>query len=71
MNPSLYALGGLDLFDTFGRDITVGNNALLGVTGAVAPGYSATTGWDPASGWGSPNLTRLPGHAFELLEHQP
>jgi subtilase family serine protease len=71
LNPALYALGGLDLFDTFGRDITVGNNALQGVPGAVAPGYSATPGWDPASGWGSPNLVRLPGHAFEFLEHKP
>jgi subtilase family serine protease len=69
LNPALYALGGFGAFDHFGRDITVGNNALVGVTGATAPGYSATPGWDLASGWGSPNLAELPGHAFELLEH--
>lgn len=45
------------------------NNALLDVRGAVAPGYSATPGWDPASGWGTPNLIELPKHMFELLEH--
>ena len=69
LNPALYALGGLGDFSSFGRDITVGNNALLDVPGAVAPGYSATPGWDPASGWGTPNLVELPYHAFELLEH--
>jgi subtilase family serine protease len=35
-------------------DITVGNNAFEGL-----PGYSATPGWDPASGWGTPNLAWL------------
>jgi subtilase family serine protease len=69
LNPALYAVGGLGHFRSFGRDITVGNNALVGVPGAVAPGYSATTGWDLASGWGTPNLVELPLHAFELLEH--
>jgi subtilase family serine protease len=69
LNPALYALGGFGRFDSFGRDITVGNNALVDVPGAVAPGYSATRGWDAASGWGTPNLVELPNHAFELLEH--
>ena len=69
LNPALYALGGFGRFGSFGRDITRGNNALLDVAGAVAPGYSATRGWDLASGWGSPNLVELPKHAFELLEH--
>ena len=66
LNPALYAVGGLGQFGSFGRDITVGNNALVG---AVAPGYNATPGWDPASGWGTPNLAELPLHPFELLEH--
>jgi subtilase family serine protease len=69
LNPSLYALGGFGRFSGFGRDITVGNNALLDVPGAVAPGYSATPGWDPASGLGTPNLVELPKHMLELLEH--
>jgi subtilase family serine protease len=69
LNPALYALGGFGRFGSFGRDITVGNNALLDVPGAVAPGYSARPGWDPASGWGTPNLVELPKHAFELLEY--
>jgi subtilase family serine protease len=69
LNPALYALGGSGRFSTVGRDITVGNNALLDVPGATAPGYSATPGWDPASGWGTPNLVELPYHWFEWLDH--
>lgn len=68
LNPALYALGGSGHFSSFGRDITVGNNALLGVPGATPPGYNATPGWDLASGWGTPNLVELPYHPFELLE---
>jgi len=64
LNPALYAVGGLGLWNQFGRDITVGNNGLDGV-----PGYSATPGWDPASGWGTPNLVELPTHSSVLLEH--
>jgi subtilase family serine protease len=69
LNPAIYALGALGQFNQFGRDITQGSNRLVGVTGSNVPGYSATPGWDLASGWGSPNLVELPGHAFELLEH--
>jgi subtilase family serine protease len=69
LNPALYAVGGLGHFSSFGRDITVGNNALLDVPGATAPGYSAAPGWDPASGWGSPNLVELPYHPLELLDY--
>lgn len=69
LNPALYAVGGLGQFGSFGRDITVGNNALIDVPGAAPTGYSAAPGWDPASGWGTPNLVELPDHPFELLEH--
>ena len=69
LNPALYAAGGLGEFYKFGRDIRVGNNALLDVPGAIAPGYSAGRGWDPASGWGTPNFVKLPFGSCELLEH--
>jgi len=68
LNPALYALGGFGRFDSVGRDITSGNNALLDVPGAVAPGYSATHGWDAASGWGTPNLMKVTKYGCELLE---
>ena len=54
LNPRLYLLGARGLFSEIGRDITIGNNSL----GSV-PGYSATKGWDPASGWGTPDLQSL------------
>jgi subtilase family serine protease len=64
LNPTLYAVGGLGGFRQFGRDITVGTNAFLGV-----PGYSAASGWDLATGWGTPNLVELPYHSIGFLEH--
>ena len=64
LNPILYAIGGDGQWSKIGRDITVGNNAWL----AGVPGYSATPGWDPASGWGTPNLVELPGRVIKLLE---
>lgn len=69
LNPALYAIGGFGHFGSFGRDITAGNNALLDVPGATAPGYSATPGWDLASGWGTPNLAALPYRYPELFDY--
>jgi len=64
LNPILYAIGGSGQFDQIGRDITVGNNAFVpGVSG-----YSAAPDWDPASGWGTPNLTDLSGPLVRLLQ---
>jgi subtilase family serine protease len=45
-NPTLYG-------DAF-HDITVGNNSFGGITG-----YSAATGWDPATGLGTPDAAGL------------
>jgi subtilase family serine protease len=56
LNLKLYSLGALvGQFQSF-HDITIGNNGFAGV-----PGYTATTGWDLASGWGTPNLGKLVG----------
>jgi subtilase family serine protease len=56
LNLNLYLLRGLVGQSQFFHDIIVGNNAFNGV-----PGYSAATGWDLASGWGTPNLGKLVG----------
>jgi len=48
INPSLYAIGAGSSYDTDFHDITSGSN-----------GYSATTGYDLATGWGSPNGSGL------------
>jgi subtilase family serine protease len=48
INPSLYTIGLGSSYDTDFHDITSGSN-----------GYSATTGYDLATGWGSPNGSGL------------
>ena len=62
LNPALYAVGGLGLFDKYGHDITVGGNGLNNV-----PGYYAAPGWDPATGWGTPNLVKVLTQQFDLV----
>ncbi|MGA8622299.1 MAG: S53 family serine peptidase [Candidatus Sulfotelmatobacter sp.] len=44
INPALYTIGSGSSYDADFHDITSGSN-----------GYSATTGYDLATGWGSPN----------------
>ena len=46
LNPLLYQLAGKGF-----HDITEGSNGIDG-----CPGFTATQGWDPTSGWGSPNF---------------
>jgi subtilase family serine protease len=48
INPAIYAIGVGSGYNTAFHDITVGSN-----------GFPATTGYDLASGWGSPNTTGL------------
>lgn len=54
VNPTLYGLSAAQKANDF-HDITVGDNAL----GEVLSGNAAATGWDLASGWGTPNVTNL------------
>ena len=62
INPALYAIGASGNYTTDFHDIVSGSN-----------GYSATTGYDLATGWGSPNgaalinaLTGPQGPSFSL-----
>ncbi len=48
INPSLYTIGAGSTYDSDFHDITSGGN-----------GYSAITGYDLATGWGSPNRSGL------------
>ncbi|KAL5524259.1 hypothetical protein ACEPAF_9399 [Sanghuangporus sanghuang] len=50
INPSIYSAEFADAFN----DITHGGNQ-----GCGTPGFTATTGWDPVTGVGTPNLTKL------------
>lgn len=53
LNPLLY--GGVGATDAF-HDITSGSNATLA---SHPQAYAARRGWDPCTGWGSPNGERL------------
>jgi subtilase family serine protease len=54
LNPMLYQIGeGANYAQDF-HDITQGNNS----QGSIQ-GYNATPGWDPCTGWGSPQAANL------------
>jgi subtilase family serine protease len=55
INSALYTLAESSAYANDFHDITVGNNML----GGVLPGFSAGTGYDFASGWGTPNVANL------------
>ncbi|HST02135.1 MAG TPA: hypothetical protein VLJ84_10805, partial [Usitatibacter sp.] len=53
LNKSLYKLGKMGALQPLMHDITVGDNA---DPADGVPGYSAGSGWDYTTGWGTPNL---------------
>ena len=56
LNPAIYAIGNTPAtYAADFHDITTGNNTLIG----TPFGYNAGTGWDQASGWGTPNVANL------------
>ena len=56
IGPLLYQLAHSSAYSTDFHDITSGSN-----------GYSATTGWDPVTGWGTPVAHKLVFDLTELL----
>ena len=55
INPKLYSIGSSTTYSRDFHDITVGNNQLAG----TPVGFPATTGWDDATGFGTPNVSCL------------
>ncbi|MGW3175331.1 hypothetical protein [Streptomyces sp. NPDC001153] len=56
INPALYKLASDPAtYAADFNDVTVGNNTAE----TSVPGYSATTGWDPVTGLGTPNAAKL------------
>ena len=57
MNPTLYSLSNSSYF----HDVRTGDNSVPASTvpGTPITGFSATKGWDAASGWGSPKANSL------------
>jgi len=54
INASLYKIGNSSKAQTAYHDITIGNNNSRGLKG-----YNCTPGWDPVTGWGSPQASTL------------
>lgn len=55
VNVSLYELADSANYSSYFNDVTVGNNQ----TSATVPGYTASTGWDPVTGLGTPIAANL------------
>jgi subtilase family serine protease len=63
LNPAFYLIGHTPLYTRAFHDITTGNNTFTGtdINGneVTIQGYQAGKGWDPVTGWGSPNVANL------------
>jgi subtilase family serine protease len=58
INPTLYKIALSSRYTQDFHDITIGNNS-VNSQGVNVPGYSATQGWDPITGLGSPDAENL------------
>jgi subtilase family serine protease len=58
VNPAIYRIGRSTSYRDAFHDITTGNNTPA-FPGHTIKGYTATPGWDPVTGWGSPNAQAL------------
>src|SRR5712691_12691234 len=58
INPALYKLATSSHYAQDFRDITAGENS-VNERGVNVMGYPAVPGWDPITGWGSPNAEKL------------
>jgi subtilase family serine protease len=58
VNPAIYQIARGGRYHQAFHDITTGNNSVRFAHGNVT-GYRAARGWDPVTGWGSPNARVL------------
>jgi subtilase family serine protease len=58
VNPALYAIAQGPAYHQAFHDVTTGDNSVLWPTG-VFTGYTAGPGWDPVTGWGTPDAQYL------------
>ncbi len=58
INPGLYKVAASSAYAQAFHDITVGNND-VNSNGVNIKGYPAVPGWDPVTGWGSPDAEVL------------
>lgn len=64
INPAIYRIGRSSSYHRAFHDITTGDNTMKYETATVT-GYQAADGWDPVTGWGTPNAQVL----VPLLAH--
>jgi subtilase family serine protease len=64
VNPALYAIGRSRAYHHAFHDVITGDNPVVTPAG-VFTGYNAAPGWDPVTGWGSPDAQYL----VPLLAH--
>jgi subtilase family serine protease len=58
VNAAIYRIGRSRRYHSAFHDITVGNNTVRFPPKTIS-GYHAASGWDPVTGWGSPNANVL------------
>ena len=58
VNPALYQIGRSAHYHQAFHDVTTGTNTVTFPTQTIT-GYHAAPGWDPVTGWGSPNAQVL------------
>jgi len=58
VNPAIYRIARGPLYDKAFHDITTGNNTVV-LNGVTITGYQAGPGWDPVTGWGTPDAQVL------------
>ena len=64
VNPAIYRIARGPLYHKAFHDITTGNNTVV-LNGVTITGYQAGPGWDPVTGWGTPDAEVL----IPLLAH--
>ena len=65
VNPAIYAIARSPAYHRAFHDVVTGDNSVFWPTG-IFVGYRAGPGWDPVTGWGSPNAQTL----VPLLAHR-
>jgi subtilase family serine protease len=58
VNPAVYRIGRSASYHQAFHDVTTGTNTVTFTSQTIA-GYQAAPGWDPVTGWGSPNAQVL------------
>jgi subtilase family serine protease len=54
VNAGIYRIGRSDMYHQAFQDVTTGDNSASFPPETIT-GYRATVGWDPVTGWGSPD----------------